>query len=819
MNFINQSNFFMRIRIILTSLCLSLCFTLAAQNNGEITGQLIDSISGHPLEYATVALFKHGISQPVNGSVTDGTGHFSFSDLELTDYELVASFLGYAKKTAAKVHLSSAKPKMDVGKISLAPDATQLGEVTVQSLRPMIIQKADRIVVNISGTALAAGNSAYDLLSKAPGVYVDQEGNIQLNGRSGVTVMLNDRLTYLSARDLRNLLEGMSAENVQDIEIITNPSAKYDAEGSSGILNINLKKNALRGLNGNVNASYRYNGKQHGYSVGGRINYKAEDWNSFLNLDMARRVGGRDATFTRVFFGDETTYFDQVAEGNYAVEGPPAVRIGTDYDINKNNSVGVTAYYATNDLESDFLTDTYLGRTPNNPIQYIDANNLSANTFSNFSANLHYVGKLDTLGSNISTDLDYVLIKNRGEANFYNYYDDLTTNEPVMKDFLYTNTPNGFDIYSGKVDYTKAFSSGPKMELGAKASRVISDNDSRFYFNNEEGKILDPNRTNHFLYEENILAAYANLNTKLSEDFTVQAGLRAEHTSSTGESLTTGEINERDYLNLFPSAFVQQQVTENYGINYSYSRRIQRPNYGSLNPFISYRDPYTYVQGNPGLRPQFTHAFGITQLYKKTYSLALNYQLIEDVISELPILVEETATTIYTTGNVDDAQNISLTALAPLKIMKNWDTNNTFILSYNEYNMIVDNMQLKNDQVFYMFQTNHNILLPLNFKMEISGVYRSPQASGLYLVDTMWWVDAGLKRAFLEDKLEVSLNVNDIFGSYRLKFSTDIGENINDFDQDFRTQYVNFSVRYNFSSGLNFKAKNRNNNLEEVDRT
>lgn len=808
----------MQIRTIITCLFIFLCTALAAQTTGEIRGQLVDSISGEPLEYATVTLFKKGIEQPVGGRVTDDTGRFHFSNLELSTYNITASFLGYADKTPSDIRLTASDPKQDLGKIALGPGSTELEEVTVQALRPTIIQKADRIVVSIQGTALAAGNSAYDVLSKAPGVYVDQEGNIQLNGRSGVTVMLNDRLTYLSARDLRNLLEGMSAENIENIEIITNPSAKYDAEGSSGILNINLKKNALRGINGNVNASYRYNGKQHGYSLGGRINYKTENWNSFLNLDMARRVGGRDATFTRIFFGEETTYFDQVAEGNYVVEGPPAIRIGTDYQIDKNHSVGATVYYVTNDLESDFLTDTYLGSTPNDPVMYIDANNFSANTFSNFMTNLHYLGKLDTLGSSISADLDFVKITNRGESNFYNYYDDLSSAEPTRQDFLYTNTPNGFDIYSGKVDYTKVFSAGPKLEVGAKASRVISDNDSRFYFNND-GLVLDPNRTNHFLYDEDILAAYVNMNSELTEDFKVQAGLRAEHTSSTGESLTTGEINERDYLNLFPSLFLQQEVTENYGINYSYSRRIQRPNYGSLNPFISYRDPYTYVQGNPGLRPQFTHSIGITQLFKKTYSLALNYQLIKDVISELPILVEETATTIYTTGNVDDAQNFSATAIAPLKIMKNWDTNNTFILSYNEYNMVVDKMQLQNDQVFYMFQTNHNILLPNNFKMEISGVYRSPQASGLYLIDTMWWVDAGLKKSFLEDKLEVSLNVNDIFGSYRLKFSTDIGDNINDFDQDFRTQYVNFSVRYNFSSGLKFQAKNRSSELEEVNRT
>lgn len=804
--------------IIITLLFILYCNGLTAQNIGEISGQLVDIETGEPVEFATVSLFKKGIDLPVDGRVTDGTGRFSFLNLELAKYEITASFLGYSNKTIGDISLTPEKPKSIHGRITLSQDASQLGEITIEALRPTITQLADRIVVNIEGTALATGNSAFDVLAKVPGVFVDQEGNVQLNGKGGVTVMLNDRLTYLSARDLRNLLEGMSAENVQNIEIITNPSARYDAEGSSGILNINLKQNALRGINGNVNASYRYNGKQHGYSAGGRINYKTDRWNSFINLDMARRVGGREATFTRVFFGEETTYFDQVAEGNFVVQGPPAVRVGTDYQINEDHKLGATVYYATNNQESNFLTDTYLGSTPNNPVQYIEANNYSANTFTNFSANLNYQGKMDTLGSRLSADIDFVKIKNKGESNFFNFYYKLPSNNLIWQDFLYTATPNGFDIYSGKVDYTKVFSTGQRLELGAKASRVVSDNDSRFYFNNEEGLVLDPNRTNHFIYDENIYAAYLSFNTKLSEKFSLQAGLRGEFTSSIGESLTTGEINERDYLNLFPSIFVQQKVTENYGINYSYGRRIQRPNYGNLNPFISYRDPYTYVQGNPGLRPQFAHTIGITQLFKRAYSFALNFQLHKDVISELPILVEETATTIYTTGNVDNSRNFSLTAIAPLKLMKNWDTNNTFILSYNEFNMFVDNMQLVNEQVFYMFQTNHTIRLPHKIRMEINGMYISPRASGLYLIDTMWRIDAGLKRSFLKDNLELSLNVNDIFDSHRLRFSTNIGENINDFDQDFRNQYVNVGLRYNFSSGIKFQAKQTSDAPEEVGR-
>lgn len=751
--------------------------------------------------------------------MSDTEGDFNFTNLEEGRYSISISFIGYAPKTLANLTINAQKKEILLGTIELKPDASQLDQVIINSLRPTIVQMADRMVVNIEGTALAAGTTAYHVLKNAPGVYIDQEGNIQLNGKSGVTVMLDDRLTYLSAKDLRLLLEGMSAENIKNIEIITNPSARYDAEGSSGILNINLRKNTRSGINGSVNTGYNYNGKQHGYSTGGRIDYKIPNWNSFLNFDWAKRVGGREATFTRVFFGEEETiYFDQVAVGNYLVQGPPTVRGGTDYSFDENHSLGVVVNFVKNKVESEFLTDTYIGSSSNNPYLYIDADNISENIFSSFTTNLHYTGKLDTLGTKISADVDFVKIRKQGESNFFNYFIEIDSGNTPEQDFLYTNSPTGFDIYSAKIDFTKSFLNGPTMETGVKGSTVASDADSRFYFNNN-GLVADPLRSNHFLFEEYILAAYISLDQKLGEKFSLQAGLRAEHTSNVGESLTTGEVNEQDYLNLFPSVFLQHNVSENYQVNYSYSRRIQRPNYGSLNPFIIYRDPQTFVQGNPGLRPQFTQAFGITQTLFKKYSLALNYQYVKDVISEIPILVEETATTIYTTGNVDDSKNFSLTGIAPFKIMKNWDSNNTLVVSYNEFNMLVEDMQLENSALFYSIQSNHNILLPFKIKMDINAGYLGPGVSGLYKMASRWWVDGGLKRSFLDNKLELSLNVNDIFKSYRLIFTTNIGDNINEFDQYFRDRAFGISLRYNFSSGEKFETRQRNTKVEEVDRT
>lgn len=810
---------------LLGLLCLCLSLTGWAQENTQtagstISGVLTDSLTREPIAYASVALLQQGTTKALAGSLTDGSGRFSIPGVAAGRYQLVFSFIGYETKTIRQLTVAAGSPEVAVGTVKLKQTTTQLQEVNVQTLRPTITQEADRMVVSIEGTALAAGKTAFDVLATSPGVYIDQEGNIQLNGRAGVTVMLDGKLTYLSAKDLRNLLEGMSAENIKNIEIITNPPAKYDAEGSSGILNINLKQNQQQGTNGSIYAGYTYNGKQHGYSTGGNINHKSGKWNSFLSLDMARRVGGRDATFTRVFKGEEeTVYFDQVATGNYRVQGPPSARLGTDYSLNDRHSLGFTANFTTNFLKNDFLTDTYIGNAPGQPNLYIDANNYMENRFTHFANNLHYLGKFDTLGTTLSADLDYVRISNDGESNFYNYYDSLASSRPVTRDFLYTSTPNHFDIYSAKIDFTKAFEGGRKLELGAKASRVLTDNDSRFYFNNSEAPVLDLKRTNHFIYDETIYAAYINWSSKLGEKFSLQAGLRAEQTKSEGESKTTGQLTKRDYLSLFPSIFVTQKVTDDYELNYSYSRRLQRPNYGQLNPFFAYRDPYTYWQGNPYLRPQYTHAFSITQLYKKNYSLVLNYQLTNDVIVELPSIVPESSTTIYYIGNADKSENIGLTAVVPIKITKNWETSNTIIVYYDKYQTQVNKELVVNEQASYILQSNHTVLLPLDLRMEVNASYNASEVYALYIVEPLWRVNIGFKKSFMDDKLDISLNANDIFKSQRLIIAAKVGEgNVNDFNQYFRNRNVGLTLRYNFSKGQKLEER-RNSSLEELRRT
>jgi outer membrane receptor protein involved in Fe transport len=784
--------------------------------DGKLNGILLDE-KGKPVSFANLVLLKLPDSSLASSGLSNDAGIFSITAPAAGQYILRITAIGFKTVNTPFFEITSAAPSKDFGKMTLSTEAKTLQEVNVSALRPTITQLPDRMVVSIAGTAMAAGNTAYDVLGRSPGIFVDHEGNIQLNGRAGVTVMIDGKQTYLSARDLRTMLEGMSAENIRNIEIITNPSSRYEAEGLSGIININLKKNTQRGINGSVYAGINYNDHHWGHSFGANINHKAGEWNSFLSVDRLRRVGGREATFTRVFLNPgTTTYFDQVAVGNFYSQGPPSVRAGTDYTINSRHSIGGFINYMNNKGHNEFLTDTRIGNAPNQPQLYIDADNINSNTFTNFTANLHYVLKIDTLGSQLTADLDRIRITNRGEANFYNYYDSLYNNND-RKDFLYTTTPNGFTIYSGRLDYTKTLSHGRKFEAGTRASQVESDNDFRFYFNNN-GLVLDPLRTNHFKYNENIYAAYLNYNTNLGKKTTLQAGLRMEHTRSIGNLITTGQVTKRQYTDLFPSIFIQQKLYDNYTITWSYGRRINRPNYGNLNPFRAYRDPYTYIEGNPYLRPQYSHSFSVTQTFKKIYILTLNYQLNKDFIAELPRLDVANATTIYYNGNVDGAYSLGATGIAPLKIMKKWDTQNTFVLSYNYNKMTVDHQLVVNDQLYYSIQSAHTIQLPKEIRMELSFLFQGPSAYGLYSIAPRSRIDIAFRKSFLKKKMEISLNAVDIFKGQRLKFETHINGNINDFDQYLRARFIGLTIRYNFSKGQKVDIRRRNT-VDELNRT
>ncbi|MCC9165479.1 TonB-dependent receptor domain-containing protein [Pontibacter harenae] len=789
----------------------------SAQSDPMLTGIIVDD-KAQGVGFANIAVLDASTKNVVTGTIADIDGKFELKALPKGNYLLSLTGLGYLPTQTEAFVVDDLSFKKDFGKLMLMPDVKTLKEVTVQTMRPTIVNEADKMVVSVEGTALASGSTAFEVLAKSPGVWVDQDGNIQLNGKAGVQVMINGRPSYLSGKDLQNLLQGMSAENLKDLEIITNPSSKYDAEGASGIININLKKNTLFGMNGSAYAGYQYN-KLSSYNAGADISHKKGKWNSFGNLDMAKRMNYRDMTMDRILNVDNGKVYLEQESYEEVERYTPSLRLGTDYDINDKHSIGAVARLSYTDYNNFFLTDSYLrdGNAAND--LYIDANNASESATTNGTFNLHYTGKLDTVGTTLSADLDYAQVNSKEHYNFLNTIDSLGNNAPTQRMLLKSNNPNRYSIYAAKTDFTTAVGKKSKLEVGLKASYVVSDNELRFYKSSDGIDVLDPTRSNHFIYKENIYAAYTSFSTKFGENWSLKAGLRAEQTESRGRSVTLNQETKRSYLDLFPTFFLQQKVSDNYQLSYKYSRRINRPYYESLNPFIFFLDPYTWSQGNPYLRPQYTNNFEVTQTIKQSYNLVLGYAVTKGFMAEVPTYNSEDNTTVFQQQNVDEMINASATLVAPVSISDKWQMNNTVTSYYQKFTKVIDDQPVLNEQFAVVAQSNQNIQLPHGIKMEVNAGYQSPTVYGLYTVGDQWWVDAGFKKSFMNDKLDLTLNFTDIFRSRLLFVETVLDGNVNSINQYQGAQGVRLNLRYRFSKGKEFTTKKRNVNLEELDRT
>lgn len=796
-------------------LIASLTYPAQAQNEGMLTGTILDE-KNEALGFVNVAVIPAGAENVVTGAIAEMNGTFRIKTPAGGSYRLRISGLGYLPTTTAVFQVTGPDFTKDFGKIQLKPDVKTLKEVTVQAMRPTITNEADKMVVSVEGTALASGSTAYEVLEKSPGVWIDQDGNITLNGKPGVMVMINGKQSFMTGKQLQNLLQGMAAENLKDLEIITNPSSKYDAEGTSGIININLKKNQLFGMSGSVYGGYQYN-RLNTYNGGGEINHKAGKWSTTASVDMARRMRFRDMEMERVLPGTEgTTYLNQQGyeESTRLV---PSLRLNTDYDLNDNHSVGFMANLMHVSNDNLFRTDTDLRDPDAAKSRLLRSRNVIDDSYKNGTFNLHYAGKLDSTGTTLSADIDFARIVDKGDFTFTNRVFFPNTNIMDKEELLHSNNPTSYDIFSAKVDFAKSLGK-TKMELGAKGSRVVSDNELRFYEVVDGRNILDAKRTSHFIYEENIYAAYATFSTSFGKVWQVKGGLRAEQTLSTGNSLTLNRETPRNYLDLFPTLFVQQKVSDNYQVGYKYSRRINRPYYEQLNPFIFYIDPYTWATGNPYLRPQYTNSFEVTHTLKKSYNLVMNYSVTDNFIAEVPRYNED-KTTVFERQNVKSFRNIGATLVAPVKISGKWDMNNTATLAHQRYNNQFNEQTLVREQLFFFVQSNQNIQLPHNIRLELNAGYQGPAVYGMFEVKDNWWVDAGLKRSFLEDKLTLSLNATDIFKSREMNLTTRQGENFNRINQYHGAQSVRINLRYRFSKGKEFETKKRNVNLEELNRT
>lgn len=735
-----------------------------AQTNpgtGKLTGKVLDEKKAN-MSYASVSLLKAQDSTLIKGSITEDNGTYSFSSLSDGQYLVAINMIGYAKIFKGPYSINTIHKTYTIDNVQLVPTAKQLNNVNIVSSKPLVERQVDKTVLNIENSVLAAGNNALEILQKAPGVTVDKDGNISLRGKNGVLVMLDGKPTYMSSEQLANMLRSTEGNAIQTIELITNPSAKYDAAGNSGIINIKLKKNRNYGTNGSVTGGGGY-GRYYKANGGISLNHREKKFNVFGEFNYSRNKRYHELDITRVNnTATDQTFFNQTSDDiglrrNYNYKG------GVDYFINDNNTIGaaVNGYNGTGENTSKVLT--LIGSRPLETDSSVLAHNANNYKYTGITYNLNYKGTIDTAGQEINADVDYSRYGS-GQDNLYNNNYLNTSGDPYKAPYIFRNSaPSTIKVFAAKVDYTYPFSKKMKLDVGLKSSVVNTDNNSAFENFLDNSWQNDITRSNQFLYKENINAGYLNLKREFTGT-TIQIGLRAEQTNSKGNSITEQKVSDRHYFNLFPSVFLNRVLSKDNEIGLSYSRRIDRPDYEDLNPFINFVDLYTYSVGNPFLNPQYTNAFEFTYSYKKTINVSLGFSHTSDAITRVLLSDTLKKTLFISSQNLAEKNSYNLNINSPLTIVKWWTTNNNLTVFYNKFstpNLL--GVPYSSGKLAFNANTNHTININPATSIEMSGYYQSPLVEGTLAIKAQYGIDLGIRRTFMDKKLNVKFAANDIF--------------------------------------------------------
>jgi len=790
-----MNKFFTSIALLLSTTLFSLNTYAQQKSTATISGSVVDQ-QQKPMDYATVSLLKAKDSALVKGALTDGKGQYKIAGVTTGQYLVSVSMIGYQKSFSKPFTLNQAND-VAVEKLVLLAGNTMLKGVSVVGQKALIERKADRTVLNVENSVLAAGNSAMEILEKAPGVTIDKDDNISLKGKQGVTVMLDGKLTYLSSAQLATLLRSTDGNTIQSIEIITNPSAKYDAAGNSGIINIKLKKNKSVGTNGSLtlgagygaypksNESLTLNHKQGKFNFFG--SYSHNDNQRYNNLLINRVVNVQNVNtfFTQQNFMPQTNY-----SNNY--------RAGVDYDITKKNTIGFLVNGYFNGEQDNNINHTLIGSNPSSTDSMQNTSSNIHQTYRNFAFNVNDKLQIDTAGQELSIDLDYSRFNNNSIAkyntDFFLANGDLQ-HAPLP---LQNQTPSVITINIAKADYTKSFKKIVKLEAGIKLSSVKTDNDLQAQKLSGSSFINDTSRTNRFVYDEKVNAAYINL-SKTIKKLSVQVGLRAENTSSNGNLITSNQVVKRSYLDFFPSLFLSESLSAKHDLGFSYSRRIDRPGYDNLNPFVYYLDQYTYSQGNPFLKPQYTQSYELNYTYNKTINVSVSYSHTKDVITQ--ILLTKNQATYQTTLNLQSQNSYNININAPFTLTKWWTGNvnlNGFYLGFKSDSLLGG--KLNDGQAAYQFKTLQTFLVGKAFKAEVSSDYQSALTYGIFHLQPQYSFDAGVSRSFANKKANLKFSVSDIFNTRRNDVTINYQSVNADIKQKNETRIARLTFTYNFGN-------------------
>lgn len=743
-------------------------------DKAAVRGTVVDKETGAPLAYATLSVVD-SLYQITAVGTSQEDGSFHLEKIPYGRYNLVATFIGYKDYT---LPVELVQERYDAGILELEEDVQTLTTAVITAKVPLIEHKIDKIVMNVAEAVSTEGSNALEVLRKAPGVTIDMEGNVKLNGQP-VSVWIDGRPSYLSGLELEALMRATDGTTIDKIELMAHPSARYDAAGSGGIINIKMKKNLLKGLSGSANVFYggmQHKKFEHEGGAGTNLNLRTDKTNtSFMYNGRLDQTGLELNSLT--VLGEEVQTEQAAHTDLLSTNVSHTAKWSQDVFLTKKHTVGyiVTTLWQEQSLDSfgnDNFTDFYIGGQLISKTKSIIKNK---NAFKNITSNVNYTGLFnEAKGQELTFNADYAYYDMPSEN-----FQENTIVEGWGMDKIFRQKSNRYiHLFSGRLDYQQTFWKTGMLETGIKWATTKTDNNLLREDFLEAQWTTNREFSNVFNYTEHIGAAYASVGKMLGVKWMFKAGLRGEFTGSVGDWISTDKTTKKEYFNVFPTVFAGYNPSSSWRLTLSYTSRIGRPSYNQLNPFRAYIDAHSSVEGNPDLDPELSHQVALGVNFKTHFNLALLYAHTKKAIIQTPhydaegnkLLIFENFGVQSMTGGVLSVSEYPVTKWLYLTL------NGTLIYMGNKAKDVPGTQKpYQNNGFLSNAYGQITFVLPKDWKIELNAMYQGPVPYGYFHIDPMFFANGGIKKHFWKNQATVTLNVNDIFGTFanNLTFKTE----------------------------------------------
>lgn len=798
-------------KTIIFFLFLSFSFLISRSAEAQgifIKGKAIEAETSDALEFANIALLSVSDSSLITGTMSDLNGAFAFTT-SAGDYILRVGFIGYESRF--KNISLGATDEVNVGSVRLAKSAQNLDEVVVEGLSSMFESDIDKRRYNVENSIVAEGATASELLSTLPSIQVDDEGGISMRGSGNILIYINGRPSNLSGDDAESILAQFPANSIKTVELITNPSSRYDAAGVGGIINIILKKNEKTGLNGQVNASI---GTRDKYAAGLNMNYGTEKVNYYMSYNFQDRRRFRESESLRQSnLTGVSPILDQDAfqlnrDKNHLIRG------GVDWSISENQTLGV---YVQGNFRNRSGSEL-LNQRNINTNQKLDSlfirDNQDTRISTNFETGINYSLNLDTLGQRLFTSASFSRDQ-RLQDELYNqtFFNQLNQEIPSKRISQINERPQVSNLFVFQLDYEKPFLTGASFEAGLKGTFGKWDRSQNFSEGNVENEffpVLNNFFSDGFNFQEDVYASYLSVRNKIGK-IGYQGGLRAEYTETISRLESSEEPFVNNYFNIFPSAYLSYEIGQESEFTANFSRRISRPGIWSLAPIYGVGDLYNLSIGNPELQPEFTNSYELG--YMKTWeryllNATVYHRFSTDVQTRVTRLNKDNVA-IQTRENANSRASTGIELINQIQVTEWFDATLSGNFFYSEIQG--DNIEagFNNSNFSWTVNLLANMAIPKFATLQLQGDYRGPIILPQGQIEPLWGVNVGLRKDIMDKKATLSLNVSDVFNTRIFKIRTEDQRFTQDrmFNRETRVGTLSFTYRF---GGFKDKKGNRN---------